>query len=386
MRHRSDRQTELWLYRAVKQIIAYFQDKLSTISTSHTSLSSQSRGFRGSKSNIWLKIGLYTAKLTFVSFFILTPSDTHAGVFSYISNLTHNKEIDAGEIPHSSGTLGVLEANLGPGSTSPVGGGEISIVDGSALIQEVGVIGTQADIMDSKSTRISLYVVRQGDSLSVIAKMFGVSVNTIVWANNIRGPIREGNELVILPISGVSHKVAKGDTVRSIATKYKADIDDILNYNDLKLNSVLEAGSVVLVPDGEIQLAPLVTATSRLRNAGGPLYKDYYLRPIDGGRKTQGLHGYNGVDIGAPSGSPVYASADGVVLLARSYGYNGGYGQYIVVSHANGTQTLYAHLSRVLISSGEVVLKGQTIGLIGSSGKSTGSHVHFEIRGAMNPF
>ncbi|MDO8579726.1 MAG: peptidoglycan DD-metalloendopeptidase family protein [bacterium] len=325
-------------------------------------------------------------KLTFVSVFILTPSDSHAGVFSYISNLTHNKEADAREIPYSSGTLGVLEANLGPGSTSPVGGGEISIVDGSALIQEVGVVGTQADIMDSKSTRISLYVVRQGDSLSVIAKMFGVSVNTIVWANNIRGPIHEGDELVILPISGVSHKVIKGDTVRSIATKYKADIDDILNYNDLKLNSVLETGSVVLVPDGEIQLAPLVTATSRLRNAGGPLYPGYYLRPIDGGRKTQGLHGYNGIDIGAPTGTPVYASAGGVVLLARSYGYNGGYGQYIVVSHANGTQTLYAHLSRVLISSGEVVLKGQTIGLVGSSGKSTGSHIHFEIRGAANVF
>lgn len=316
----------------------------------------------------------------------MTPSDTHAGVFSYISNLSHNKSASAREIPHSSGTLGVLEANLGPNSTSPVGGGEIAIVDGSALIQEVGVIGTQADIMESKSTQISLYVVRQGDSLSVIAKMFGVSVNTIVWANNIRGPIHEGDELVILPISGVSHKVIRGDTIRSIATKYKADIDDILNYNDLKLNSVLEAGSIVLVPDGEIQSTPLVTATSKLRNAGGPFYPGYYLRPIDSGRKTQGLHGYNGVDIGAPTGTPVYASADGVVLLARSYGYNGGYGQYIVVSHANGTQTLYAHLSRVLISSGEVVLKGQTIGLVGSSGKSTGSHIHFEIRGAVNPF
>lgn len=357
-----------------------------TISISHTSLSSVSRGPNGVKANKWLKIGLHTVKFAFVSVLILTPSDIHAGVFSYISNLTHSKEADARETSRVSGSSGVLEANVGPGFASPTGGGEIAIVDGSALVQEVGVAGTQADIMESKSTQISLYVVRQGDSLSVIAKMFGVSVNTIVWANNIRGPIHEGDELVILPISGVSHKVIKGDSIRSIATKYKADIGDILSYNDLKLSDVLGIGSVVLVPDGEIQSTPLVTATSKLRNAGGPLYRDYYLRPIDGGRKTQGLHGYNGVDIGAPTGTPVYASADGVVILARSYGYNGGYGQYIVVSHGNGTQTLYAHLSRVLVSSGEVVLKGQTIGLVGSSGKSTGSHIHFEIRGAVNPF
>ena len=341
------------------------------------------------KANKWLKIRLYTLKFVFVSliiFIIFMPAVSHAGVFSYISNLTHSKEADAKETSRASGAFGVLEANVGPSSTSPVDGGEIVIVDGSALTQEVGVAGTQADMMDSKSTQISLYVVRQGDSLSVIAKMFDASVNTIVWANNIRGPIHEGDELVILPISGVSHKVVKSDTIRSIATKYKADIDDILSYNDLKLSDSLKIGSVVLIPDGEIQSTPSVTATSKLRNAGGPLYKDYYLRPIDGSRKTQGLHGYNGVDIGAPTGTPVYASADGVVILARSYGYNGGYGQYIVVSHGNGTQTLYAHLSRVLISSGEVVLKGQTIGLVGSSGKSTGSHIHFEIRGAVNPF
>ncbi len=325
-------------------------------------------------------------KFAFVSVLFLTPFDTHAGVFSYISNLTHNKEADAKEIPRSSGMLGVLEANLGPSATSPVGGGEIATVSGSALVQEVGVIGTQANITDSKSTQISLYVVRQGDSLSVIAKMFGVSVNTIVWANNIRGPIHESDELIILPISGVSHKVAKGDTIRSIAIKYKADIDDILNYNDLKSGDALEIDSIVIVPDGEIQLTPLITSTSRLRNAGGPLYPGYYMRPIEGGRKTQGLHGYNGIDLAAPMGIPVYASADGIVLIARSYGYNGGYGQYIVVSHPNGTQTLYAHLSRVLISSGVTVLKGQTIGLVGSSGKSTGSHLHFEIRGAVNPF
>jgi len=313
---------------------------------------------------------------------------THAGVFSYISDLVNGKEVDAREVPRNSSALGVLQANLGPSATSPVGGGEIAMVDGSALVQEVGVIGTQADIIGSKSTRISIYIVRQGDSLSQIAKMFGVSVNTIVWSNSIKGSIHEGDELIILPISGVNHKVIKGDSIRSIATKYKADIDDILNYNDLKSTDILTIGEIIMVPDGEITAVPLVSSltTSTLRNAGGPLYKNYYIRPIDGGRKSQGLHGYNGVDIAAPSGTPVYASADGVVIVARSSGYNGGYGSYAVVSHSNGTQTLYAHLSRVTVSSGDVVFKEQTIGLVGSTGKSTGSHLHFEIRGAANPF
>ncbi|HEY0907756.1 MAG TPA: peptidoglycan DD-metalloendopeptidase family protein [Candidatus Paceibacterota bacterium] len=286
--------------------------------------------------------------------------------------------------------MGILQANLGPSATAPIGGGDIAIMDGSALYQEAGVIGTQADITEAKSTKISLYVVRSGDSLSQIADMFGVSVNTIVWANGIKGAIREGDELVILPISGVSHTIKKGDTLKSIATKYKADMGDILAYNNLSANDTLEVGSKVIIPDGEIQAVAASktssVSTEALRNAGGPLYKDYYMRPIDGGRKSQGLHGYNGVDIAAPIGTPIHASADGVVIIARSSGYNGGYGSYVVISHPNGTQTLYGHMSKVNVTQGESVTKGETIGLVGNTGKSTGPHIHFEIRGAANPF
>jgi LysM repeat protein len=334
-------------------------------------------------------MGLYIVKLTLILGPIATPALAQAGVFSFISNIAHSKEANARETSHVSEVLGVLEAQIGPNAGSAIGGADIAMVGGSALLAEAGVIGTVADITETKSTQISLYVVRQGDSLSQIANMFGVSVNTIIWANSIKGPIREGDELVILPISGVAHKVVKGDTIRSIANKYKADIDDILNYNDLSLSDVLDVGAVVIVPDGEVRIAPIVTPSgksSNLRNAGGPIYKDYYIRPIEGGRKSQGLHGYNGVDLAAPIGTPIYASADGVVIISRSTGYNGGYGAYVVISHANGTQTLYAHMSRVIASSGDIVTRGKTIGLVGSSGKSSGPHVHFEIRGAANPF
>ncbi len=98
------------------------------------------------------------------------------------------------------------------------------------------------------------------------------------------------------------------------------------------------------------------------------------------------MHGNNGVDIAAPLGTPVVASAGGTVIIARSSGWNGGYGLYVVISHSNGTQTLYAHLSSVNVSVGDSVSKGQVIGKVGNTGKSTGPHLHFEVRGARNPF
>lgn len=319
---------------------------------------------------------------------MLSPFTASAGVLSFVSDLISNKQADAGIMTMTSQNMPLLQSRLNPNATETP---EITIVDGSALVQASGVVGTPADLVETKSTEISLYVVRSGDNLSQIAQMFGVSVNTIVWANDIKkGLIREGDELVILPITGVSHTVAKGETIRSIATKYKADMDEIMAYNGLKSTDVLSVGSTVLIPDGEIQAAPTLASNGRLtaplRSTGGPLYKDYYMRPIDGGRRSQGLHGNNGVDLAAPTGTPIRASADGVVIIARSSGYNGGYGSYVVVSHPNGTQTLYAHASRVTVSQGQAVSKGDTIALVGSTGKSTGPHVHFEIRGAANPF
>ncbi|MEK7135159.1 MAG: M23 family metallopeptidase, partial [Patescibacteria group bacterium] len=108
--------------------------------------------------------------------------------------------------------------------------------------------------------------------------------------------------------------------------------------------------------------------------------------PIRGGLKSQGIHGHNGVDLAAPVGTPIVASADGKVILSRTGGYNGGYGTYVVISHANGTQSLYAHMSANNVAVGEVVSQGQVIGAIGMTGKTTGPHIHFEIRGARNPF
>ncbi|MEK7567641.1 MAG: M23 family metallopeptidase [Patescibacteria group bacterium] len=287
-------------------------------------------------------------------------------------------------------TMGLLQAAVSPDPNPAKGGGDITVVSGSALLSEDGPEGTALDVEEKIAMgHISLYVVRSGDSLSSIAKLFGVSKNTIAWANDISGGIiKPGQTLIILPISGVQHTVVKGDTIKSIAKKYKADEKEILQFNNFEGNIVLAIGEIVMVPDGEIATAPSVSAVTSAwrKSVGGPKIDGFYLRPILGGIRTQGLHGYNGVDLASFRGAPVIASATGVVLTSRISGWNAGYGQYIVVQHGNGTQTLYAHLSKNLVSPGERVVQGQVIGEMGATGKATGTHVHFEIRGAANPF
>lgn len=266
---------------------------------------------------------------------------------------------------------------------------ELYIIEGEALLADTGPMGTILDIEEDVSKGIiSAYIVREGDSLSHIAQMFGVSVNTILWANGLSrsSALKVGSELVILPVSGVKHTVKKGDTLPSIAKSYKAELEDILSFNTFTLDEVLPVGEVVIVPNGQIAEKPVAPrVTSRLRGASGPAIDGYYIRPVDG-RKTQGLHGYNGIDFGASRGTPVFASAGGQVIVARSSGYNGGYGKYVVISHDNGTQTLYGHLNAVTVSVGQAVGQGQYIGDVGNTGRSTGPHLHFEVRGAKNPF
>lgn len=261
---------------------------------------------------------------------------------------------------------------------------------GGALVASSGPQGTITEAVPSASSgRISVYVVRSGDSLSDIATMFGVSVNTIVWANNIAGkPIKAGDTLIILPVSGVEHKVVKGDTLKSIARKYSADESEIADFNGIDAAAPLAVGSMVIVPGGEIAAPTPAKRPSaggtRILGGGGPLIEGFFANPLPGGRITQGLHGWNGIDIGAARGTPVTASAAGTVIIARP-GWNGGYGTYVVITHTNGTQTLYSHLSATAVAPGATVSQGEVIGYVGNTGKSTGTHLHFEVRGAKNP-
>ncbi len=326
------------------------------------------------------------AGIAFVLAVFTFPGDAEAGILSTILSWFKGEETTA--IVLNSQTMALLQAPVNPDPVSAKGGGDITIVADTALMSETGPSGSWADSGNSDG-HISVYVVRKGDTVSQIAQMFGVSSNTVIWGNDLRGGlIHEGQTLVILPITGVRHEVVKGDTVASIAKKYKGDVEEILSYNGFTDSTTLSAGDIVIVPNGVIATPSYSsTPTAVLRGVGGPDYGDYYLFPVVGGaRKTQGLHGYNGVDWASSPGTPIVAAAGGQVIVARHGGWNGGYGTYVVIEHSNGTQTLYAHLSGIAVIGGQQVVRGQVIGYMGSTGRSTGTHLHFEVRGARNPF
>jgi murein DD-endopeptidase MepM/ murein hydrolase activator NlpD len=282
----------------------------------------------------------------------------------------------------NSQTMQLLEGYLNTNPTG-IGGPTVALVDNTALSSESDDSGAFVE-GKSGAGEISVYVVRAGDTLGTVAEMFGVSANTIRWANDLKSnTLKAGQELVILPISGVRHTVKSGDTLQTLATKYKADLEEILAYNNIPTGAKLTVGDVVIIPDGVVTVAP---GTKPSTSGQQQVASGFYLRPIKGGVKSQGVHGHNGVDLAAPVGTPIYASAKGKVILSRTGGYNGGYGTYVVISHANGTQSLYAHMAKNNVVVGQIVEQGEVIGTIGMTGKTTGPHIHFEIRGARNPF
>lgn len=270
---------------------------------------------------------------------------------------------------------------------------DLSFADDSALIPAVGPLGNIAEAQEAKSNRITTYTVREGDTLSEIARAFHISSATLIWANDIKriDTIKPGQVLVILPITGVQYTVKRGDTIGGIVKRFGGDKEEIIQINRLPADGTLTAGETILIPNGELRVAQ--SAPSALpRNITTPSFgfqqdlTGYYVRPIIGGRKTQGLHGYNGVDLANSCDASVRASAPGNVIIARAAGWNGGYGRYVVIDHPNDTQTLYAHLGNVSVGTGWHIAQGQQIGTVGSSGLTTGCHLHFEIRGAKNPF
>lgn len=318
------------------------------------------------------------------------PFSAQAGVISFLSGFFSSVEAEVKEVESNSQNMALLQAVISPNQNSTTTEDEIIIVDGTSLLPDNTQKVTETKTVDED--QISLYVVRKGDTLPAIAKMYGVSVNTIRWGNDIKGnTITEGQKLVILPISGIQHTVKSGDTLQSITNKYKGNLDEVLQYNNLSKNSKLAVGDVIMVPGGEAIAAPKAST-----NSGGtkkavsyPTYEGYYMRPIVGGIRTQGLHDKYAVDLSSSYGADILAAASGEVLIARGSGWNGGYGSYVIIKHGNGTQTVYAHLSATTVNAGDYVNQGQVIGKMGNTGRvkgPTGVHLHFEIRGARNPF
>ncbi len=307
-----------------------------------------------------------------------------AAAASLSSYLNQTEELNSQNMP-------VLEVSYS--TQNATGGADIKIADSTTLLPNISP-AENSNISEYKSPtdKIKIYVVQKGDTLSGIAKKFGVTVNTIRWANDLGkdGLIKVGQELVILPIDGVKYKVKRGGTLRDIIKIVGGDIEEAAAFNGIDPDEELAAGTEVIIPHAKLkepkEKSRKIRSYVKNYGSGQVVLKGYFMRPVKGGVKTQGLHGKNAVDIAASYGTAIYAAAPGRVIISKWGAWNGGYGNYIVIQHPNGTQTLYAHLAKNLVRKGDYVQRGQIIGTMGSTGRSTGVHVHFEIRGAHNPF
>jgi LysM repeat protein len=319
------------------------------------------------------------------------PSAAHASILETLKAPFFGTivEVDTKSTAQNVQTITLPKSTLGAASSQNRGGGDIIIVDESALVSDDGPSGS---LSKPQNATISTYIVREGDTISEIAELFDVTPNTIRWANDLAAgvPLKPGQVLTILPVTGIRYTVKKGDTLASIAKRFDGDVLEIASYNGIE-ESALGAGKEIIIPNGEIQAPPPTPAVkqSAIARATKTITKSlgFFSAPLTSYVRTQGVHGYNGVDLAAPVGTPILAAADGDVIVAKSGGYNGGYGSYIVIQHDNGSQTLYAHASSVRVLVGARVARGEIIGGVGNSGRSTGSHLHFEIRnGGANPF
>ena len=266
---------------------------------------------------------------------------------------------------------------------------DFAILQGSGLLSEDTPNPANLNPFGGFRRETTTYTVKSGDTPFDIAIKFDINTDTILWANNLKDGdlIRPGDKLLILPINGVRIKIGTKDTVAGLAKKYSGKAEEIIAFNELLPDASLKVDSYIIIPNGETPLppaksAPKVTAP-KYATQTTPV-SNWLIAPTTG--KNWGrVHGQNGVDISNVCGTPVYAAAAGKIILSDSIGWNYGYGKYIEIQHENGVVTLYAHSSQLLVSVGDEVSQGQLIMLMGTTGHSTGCHVHFEVRGAKNP-
>lgn len=264
------------------------------------------------------------------------------------------------------------------------------------------------DISKKQRKETISYAVKMGDTISTIAQEFEVSVSTILWENNLTAYsiIRPGNTLDILPVSGISHVVKKGESITLLADKYKVTEDEIIAFNKLDNSGRLIMDQKLIIPGGRkinenvnssddeaktktysgLAVIKKFIGSDDGKTSVKDIAKDFNATPLRGNKMNWPTVGnrisqyyswkHHAIDIANKIGTPLYAADAGVVEVA---GWGTGYGNQIVIDHGGGKKTRYAHASKFYVEKGEKVAKGQIIAAMGSTGWSTGSHIHFEV-------
>ena len=261
---------------------------------------------------------------------------------------------------------------------------------GAVLGMSVGI--TPVTVESDKPRAETLdHTVQSGETLAAIAEKYGVSVDTIRWANSevtSKDSIKPGQILKVPPVTGIVHKVKSGETIYSISKKYDADAQSIVDYpfnvftNDETF--ALAIGQDLVIPSGvmpkETPWAPGASLARRMTpDAGAVSATGNWIWPAAGTLTQPYLPWHKGIDIANHGGGSILAADAGKVIVT-GWPDNYGYGNRVVVDHGNGYQTLYAHLSKIAVSVGQSVKRGDVLGSMGSTGRSTGTHLHFEIR------
>lgn len=338
----------------------------------------------GSLGDPFLYLGLTAVILYGLLVFLAPSEESSSTIFNEISPETPQAFIAATERIKESPDLSIIQKNSLAAVSPPL----------MVTPQILGALAS-GETYEWKEVQVVEYAVEPGDNLWSIAEKFNISLETILWANNLNknSLIQIGQKLVILPVSGIVHQVQKGDTVSGIAQTYKTKIDEIVAFNDLSGEGDIFIGDILVIPGGAMP-PPVVYAPKVV-----PLASSYFICPISQPcRITQGLHWYNAVDFShGKCGEPIFAVAAGEVLRvrltsSRSQWAFGGAGNNLTILHPNGVVTFYGHLQAALVNPGDYVSQGQMIATIGGalgmpgSGDSTGCHVHFGVTGARNPF
>jgi murein DD-endopeptidase MepM/ murein hydrolase activator NlpD len=270
--------------------------------------------------------------------------------------------------------------------TTNRGGGERIASNNSNILILFQAPVPHTTIAERERGGVITYTVQPNDNVWAIAQGFGLSAETVLWANASveKSPdlLRVGQKLVIPPADGVYLTVSAGDTVEKLAKKYKTTVEKVVGFefNGLEEPYTLTPGQKILLVDGKKATPkPNYYPMTRVGSApaGAPTGSGKFAWPAQGILSQKFWAGHTGIDIANRTGTPILAADAGYVVAAGRDTW--GYGNQVVIDHGNGFKTRYAHLQNILVKAGQTVTKNQKIGTMGSTGRSTGPHLHFEV-------